>query len=185
MLPHEQFIVPELANIGSHASQASFDLLASSDHFQLWQANRGHAAAAWITMAATCIAEPSLSRSQIGQGSPKRQLAEGGVVFFVDHQRRWRQVSQGRHQLYKTGTKFVPYHLRPVRIVSPPTTHRVFGFIRRDKARENRIFRMSLSYSGDPQQHSFEPRQVPVSAFSEEGLHVDAEVYRSLQRTEA
>jgi TAT-translocated FGD2 family F420-dependent dehydrogenase len=58
MLPHEQFIVPELAKIGSHASQAGFDLLANSDHFQPWQANQGHAAAAWVTMAATGAQAP-------------------------------------------------------------------------------------------------------------------------------
>ena len=58
MLPHEQFIVPELANLGSHASQAGFDLLANSDHFQPWQANQGHSAAAWVTMAATGAQAP-------------------------------------------------------------------------------------------------------------------------------
>lgn len=58
MLPHEQFTVPELAKIGSHASQAGFDLLANSDHFQPWQANQGHAAAAWVTMAATGAQAP-------------------------------------------------------------------------------------------------------------------------------
>jgi hypothetical protein len=58
MLPHEQFIGPDLAKIGSHASQAGFDLLANSDHFQPWQANQGHAAAAWSTMAATGAQAP-------------------------------------------------------------------------------------------------------------------------------
>ena len=58
MLPHEQFIVPALAKIGRHASQAGFDLLANSDHFQPWQAKEGHAAAAWVTMAATGAQAP-------------------------------------------------------------------------------------------------------------------------------
>ena len=42
MLAHEQFPVPELVNIGGWAKQAGFDLLATSDHLQPWQANEGH-----------------------------------------------------------------------------------------------------------------------------------------------
>jgi F420-dependent hydroxymycolic acid dehydrogenase len=52
MLPHEQFVLPELVKLGSLGSQAGFDLLANSDHFQPWQANEGHAGSAWVTMAA-------------------------------------------------------------------------------------------------------------------------------------
>jgi hypothetical protein len=42
MLGHEQFTVPELVNIGNWAKHAGFDLLATSDHLQPWQANQGH-----------------------------------------------------------------------------------------------------------------------------------------------
>ena len=41
MLAHEQFTVPQVIDIGVSAEQAGFDLLATSDHFQPWQANEG------------------------------------------------------------------------------------------------------------------------------------------------
>jgi hypothetical protein len=47
MLAHEQFTVPELVNIGDWAKHAGFDLLATSDHLQPWQANEGHCGEAW------------------------------------------------------------------------------------------------------------------------------------------
>ena len=37
-LAHEQFTVPQLLELGVAAEQAGFDLLASSDHLQPWQA---------------------------------------------------------------------------------------------------------------------------------------------------
>jgi hypothetical protein len=52
MLAHEQFPVPELVELGVAAEEAGFDLLATSDHLQPWQANERHAGHAWITMAA-------------------------------------------------------------------------------------------------------------------------------------
>jgi TAT-translocated FGD2 family F420-dependent dehydrogenase len=52
MLAHEQFTVPELVQLGTTAEQAGFDLLATSDHLQPWQANEGHSGEAWVTMAA-------------------------------------------------------------------------------------------------------------------------------------
>ncbi|MBV8401521.1 MAG: LLM class flavin-dependent oxidoreductase, partial [Acetobacteraceae bacterium] len=52
MLAHEQFPVPELVELGSLASRSGFRLLATSDHFQPWQANQGHTGAAWVTMGA-------------------------------------------------------------------------------------------------------------------------------------
>jgi F420-dependent hydroxymycolic acid dehydrogenase len=52
MLAHEQFPIPELVQIGASASRAGFHLLATSDHFQPWQANEGHSGQAWVTMAA-------------------------------------------------------------------------------------------------------------------------------------
>ncbi len=52
MLAHEQFPVPELMQIGALASRSGFHLLATSDHFQPWQANEGHAGEAWITLGA-------------------------------------------------------------------------------------------------------------------------------------
>jgi F420-dependent hydroxymycolic acid dehydrogenase len=52
MLAQEQFRIPELLDLGSAAEQAGFGLLATSDHFQPWQANEGHAGQAWVTMGA-------------------------------------------------------------------------------------------------------------------------------------
>src|SRR5438309_2265512 len=50
MLPHEQFPAPQLIDLGVAAEEAGFDLLATSDHFQPWQSNEGHAGEAWVTM---------------------------------------------------------------------------------------------------------------------------------------
>ncbi|MBV9861935.1 MAG: TIGR03557 family F420-dependent LLM class oxidoreductase [Alphaproteobacteria bacterium] len=52
MLAHEQFTLPELLKVGAAAAQAGFGLLATSDHFQPWQANERHAGEAWVTMGA-------------------------------------------------------------------------------------------------------------------------------------
>lgn len=52
MLPHEQFPVPKLVGLGIAAERAGFDLLATSDHLQPWQANEGHSGQAWVTMGA-------------------------------------------------------------------------------------------------------------------------------------
>jgi TAT-translocated FGD2 family F420-dependent dehydrogenase len=52
MLGHEQFTVPELVQLGALASRSGFHLLATSDHFQPWQANEGHSGEAWVTMGA-------------------------------------------------------------------------------------------------------------------------------------
>lgn len=52
MLAHEQFPVPELVRLGAYADQAGFDMLATSDHFQPWQANERHAGEAWVTLGA-------------------------------------------------------------------------------------------------------------------------------------
>ncbi len=52
MLAHEQFAVPDLLQIGAQASNAGFQLLATSDHFQPWQANQRHTGEAWVTMGA-------------------------------------------------------------------------------------------------------------------------------------
>jgi TAT-translocated FGD2 family F420-dependent dehydrogenase len=52
MLAHEQFPVPALIEIGEAAAKAGFPLLATSDHFQPWQANEGHSGLAWVTLAA-------------------------------------------------------------------------------------------------------------------------------------
>ena len=52
MLAHEQFPASELIHLGSAAEQAGFDLIATSDHFQPWQANEHHCGEAWVTLAA-------------------------------------------------------------------------------------------------------------------------------------
>jgi TAT-translocated FGD2 family F420-dependent dehydrogenase len=50
MLAHEQFPIPQLTEIGTTAAKAGFGLLATSDHFQPWQANEGHAGQAWVSL---------------------------------------------------------------------------------------------------------------------------------------
>ncbi len=52
MLAHEQFPVNELRDIGIAAARSGFGLLATSDHFQPWQANEGHSGEAWVTLGA-------------------------------------------------------------------------------------------------------------------------------------
>lgn len=52
MLAHEQFTVPELLRLGAAAEKAGFDVLATSDHFQPWQANERHSGQAWVTLGA-------------------------------------------------------------------------------------------------------------------------------------
>lgn len=52
MLAHEQFVVPELVKLAEAAARSGFGLLATSDHFQPWQANEGHSGEAWVTMGA-------------------------------------------------------------------------------------------------------------------------------------
>jgi F420-dependent hydroxymycolic acid dehydrogenase len=52
MLAHEQFSAPELIRLGAAAEGAGFDLLATSDHFQPWQANERHVGEAWVTLGA-------------------------------------------------------------------------------------------------------------------------------------
>jgi TAT-translocated FGD2 family F420-dependent dehydrogenase len=52
MLAHEQFRLPELLKLGAQAEQAGFDMLATSDHFQPWQANEKHSGQAWVTLGA-------------------------------------------------------------------------------------------------------------------------------------
>jgi TAT-translocated FGD2 family F420-dependent dehydrogenase len=52
MLAHEQFPAPELIRLGAAAENAGFDLVATSDHFQPWQANERHTGQAWVTLGA-------------------------------------------------------------------------------------------------------------------------------------
>jgi F420-dependent hydroxymycolic acid dehydrogenase len=52
MLAHEQFPLPQLIELGAAAERAGFDMLATSDHFQPWQANEAHSGQAWVTLAA-------------------------------------------------------------------------------------------------------------------------------------
>ncbi|HEY1799044.1 MAG TPA: TIGR03557 family F420-dependent LLM class oxidoreductase [Stellaceae bacterium] len=60
MLAHEQFTVPQLADFATRAANAGFGLLATSDHFQPWQANERHTGAAWVTLGALgAKAEPA------------------------------------------------------------------------------------------------------------------------------
>jgi len=49
---HEQFAPSDLIEYAIAAEKAGFDALWVSDHFHPWQDNQGHAAHAWITLAA-------------------------------------------------------------------------------------------------------------------------------------
>ena len=49
-LSHEQFKAPELIPLGIAAEKAGFELVATSDHFQPWQANERHSGLAWVTL---------------------------------------------------------------------------------------------------------------------------------------
>lgn len=51
-LSHEQFPAPRLLDYGVAAERAGFDMVWTSDHFQPWQANQGHAGHAWVTLSA-------------------------------------------------------------------------------------------------------------------------------------
>ncbi len=52
VLSHEQFPVPRLVEYAVAAEKAGFDMVWTSDHFQPWQDNEGHAGQAWVTLAA-------------------------------------------------------------------------------------------------------------------------------------
>lgn len=53
VLSEEQFPVNQLVELGAAAEKAGFDAVWTSDHFQPWQDNEGHAGFAWVTLAAT------------------------------------------------------------------------------------------------------------------------------------
>ncbi len=60
VLAHEQFTVPDLVRNGALASHAGFQLLATSDHLQPWQANEAHSGEAWITIGAMGAQAPEV-----------------------------------------------------------------------------------------------------------------------------
>jgi TAT-translocated FGD2 family F420-dependent dehydrogenase len=62
-LSHEQFSTRELIDLGLAAERAGFDGISTSDHFQPWQDNQGHAGMAWVTLAALAR---STTRLQLG-----------------------------------------------------------------------------------------------------------------------
>jgi F420-dependent hydroxymycolic acid dehydrogenase len=51
-LSHEQFPAPQLVRLGAAAEAAGFDAVATSDHFQPWQADELHSGLAWVTLGA-------------------------------------------------------------------------------------------------------------------------------------
>jgi F420-dependent hydroxymycolic acid dehydrogenase len=65
VLASEQFPSPKLVELGELAERANFDGVWTSDHFQPWQANEGHSAAAWVTLAALT---QRTSRVKMGTG---------------------------------------------------------------------------------------------------------------------
>lgn len=50
VLSHEQFPVTDLLDYGVRSEAAGFDTIWTSDHFQPWQDNQGHAGMAWVTL---------------------------------------------------------------------------------------------------------------------------------------
>lgn len=52
VLSQEQSPVPQLVEYGAAAERAGFEMVWSSDHFQPWQPNQGHAGHTWVTLAA-------------------------------------------------------------------------------------------------------------------------------------
>lgn len=59
VLAHEQFTASDLIKTGAAAARAGFELLATSDHLQPWQANEAHSGAAWVTIGALGSQAPS------------------------------------------------------------------------------------------------------------------------------
>ncbi|MGA3112394.1 MAG: TIGR03557 family F420-dependent LLM class oxidoreductase [Candidatus Bathyarchaeia archaeon] len=64
-LPNEQFTTLQLLKYGIAAEKAGFDGIWTSDHFQPWQPNEGHAGSAWVLLAALT---QRTSRIQLGTG---------------------------------------------------------------------------------------------------------------------
>jgi len=64
-LANEQFTIPQLIQYGVAAEKAGFDGVWTSDHFQPWQPNEGHAGSAWVLLAALT---QHTSRMQLGTG---------------------------------------------------------------------------------------------------------------------
>ncbi|MDB5078514.1 MAG: hypothetical protein JWP00_438 [Chloroflexi bacterium] len=65
VLSGEQFPVNQLVELGALTEKAGFDAVWTSDHFQPWQDNEGHAGLAWVTLAA---AGQRMSRIPMGTG---------------------------------------------------------------------------------------------------------------------
>lgn len=65
VLAEEQFPLPELVDLGVQAEQAGFDAIWTSDHYEPWQDNQGHAGFAWVMLAAL---GQRTSRIRLGTG---------------------------------------------------------------------------------------------------------------------
>ncbi|HET6308526.1 MAG TPA: TIGR03557 family F420-dependent LLM class oxidoreductase [Rhodopila sp.] len=124
MLAHEQFPVQELIGIANNAANGGFHLLATSDHFQPWQANEAHSGEAWVTLGAlsaqvlrawmgttvTCpilryspavVAEAFASLSQLapgriflGVGSGEALNEEAATGIWPKWQERWDRLGE-------------------------------------------------------------------------------------------
>lgn len=127
MLAHEQFSVPDLVRLAETAARSGFDMLATSDHFQPWQANEGHSGAAWVTMGAmagrirdawmgttvTCptlryhpsvVAEAFATLSQLhparvflGAGSGEALNEQAAAGVWPDWEERWERLIEALH----------------------------------------------------------------------------------------
>ncbi|MGD0644185.1 MAG: TIGR03557 family F420-dependent LLM class oxidoreductase [Candidatus Bathyarchaeia archaeon] len=64
-LANEQFTTTQLLKYGIAAEEAGFDGVWTSDHFQPWQPNEGHAGSAWVLLAALT---QCTSRIHLGTG---------------------------------------------------------------------------------------------------------------------
>lgn len=65
VLSQEQFPITQLLKYGQMAEQAGFDCIWTSDHWQPWQDNQGHAGQAWVTLAALGV---QTSKLKMGTG---------------------------------------------------------------------------------------------------------------------
>ena len=106
----------------------------------------------------------------------KGRLGKWGIVTPVDDISRRGECCQRRHQFDEPGVKLGTRHLAPA-IITPPGSNRLLRSLGRHEAGENRTCAARLGRSGHGRQYPLEPGDVPVGPFSEEGLHIDAEMH--------
>ena len=107
----------------------------------------------------------------------KDRLDKWGIVTLVDDESWRRKRCQRRHEFDEPGIKLVARHLTPMAIITPPRSNRLLWSLGRHEAGEHSTCAARLGQSGYGGQYPFEPRDVPVGSFREEGLHINAEMH--------